>query len=80
MNRRDLLKLFGATPLAPMLPMVKGIEVARVASEDVIVLKAAVPISQETAGRLKAHLDQVFPGVKAIVLDSDLDMKIVRKE
>lgn len=73
MNRRDALKLLTA------LPMVKSIEVANVAPNDVIVVESDDYISDHGRDNIRRSIELVWPNRKIVVFDKGLRMRIVRE-
>jgi len=73
MNRREALKLLSA------LPMVKSIEVANVAPNDVIVFQASERLSDFAKKNIKEAAAQIWANRKIVVLDSGLTMRIARE-
>lgn len=85
MNRREFVALVPAFPVAAVTasltlrqdghePIELGVQVLTLQPGDTLVLQAAVPISQDTAARLQAWIEQKFPDTKAIVLDHGLTL------
>lgn len=71
MNRRDAIAALVA------LPEVARISVTAVKATDVIVVESNRPVSSEAAARIKATLEQVWPGQKIVVLNESLKLKVV---
>jgi anti-anti-sigma regulatory factor len=60
------------------MPIVQSIERLDLKPDDVLVIKCAGRITQENAEAIKAQMEKIFPGRKTLVLDSDLDLKVLR--
>lgn len=73
MNRRDAIKA-----LMVGLPATATVSSAKVEPDDVIVVECDDYISHETAERIKAHVQSVWPGRKAVVLGQGLHLKIAK--
>lgn len=76
MNRRELLKAFAGVSA---LPMVKNVEALRLSPQDVLVITCNRDLSEDEHDSLRATLRNLFPYQKVLVLDSGLDVKVVRQ-
>ena len=75
-ERRGFLKsLFGG---AVALPAVKTIETLRLEPNDALVLTCEGAISSETAARLRAIVQEHFPGRQCLVLSEGLELKVIK--
>lgn len=72
MNRREAIAALTALPAAAVVTTVK------VEPNDVIVIECDSVMSQATADRIKAHVEQVWPGHKVLVLGDGLKLKIAK--
>lgn len=72
MNRREALAALMA------LPVTARLSVAEVKPTDVIVVECDELLSQAVAVRIRADLQQVWPGRKVVVCDRGLRIKIAR--
>ena len=73
MNRREALKLLSA------LPMIKSVEVANVAPNDVIVVECAGRVSMAQIAHIKQGMSQIWPNRKIVVLDGGLSIRVMRE-
>lgn len=77
MNRRDLLKAFAT---APALAAVKSVEILRPQPDDTIVITASFTLSEFDRAYIIDVAKEAFRHNRIVVLDSDMGIKIVRKE
>lgn len=71
MNRREALAALVA------LPEVARISTAPLKPSDVIVVECDEHISSNEAARIKAHVQQIWPGREVLVLGKSLRLKVV---
>lgn len=76
MNRRDLLKAFAGVSA---LPMVKNVEVLRLAPQDTIVITCDVELCEAEHDALAQTMRRLFSGQRMLVLDKGFDIKVVRR-
>jgi hypothetical protein len=72
MDRRDALKAFLALPAAATISR------AQLTPDDVIVIETHAVMSMERCETLAAHVRQIWPAQKVLVLQEGLTLKIVR--
>jgi len=73
MNRREAIAALVA------LPEVSRISVANPQPDDVVVVEYEGAMSQETAERIEAHLQRVWPGRQIVVLSDGLKLRFAGK-
>lgn len=73
MNRREAIAALVS------LPEITRISAAPVKPGDVIVVECDATMSDETAERIKAMLEQIWPAQRCIVLSDGLKLKVVAK-
>ncbi len=83
MNRRSFLKMSPALPVGAVTaslvlreegkePIELDISVLKVQAGDTLVLSCERPMSQDTAARIKAYVEHVWPELKALILQDGL--------
>lgn len=73
MNRREAIALLTS------IPVISSVSRAALKADDVLVVECDRLVSQDTAARIKAVLQQVWPGQKCVVLDGSLKLKVLSK-
>ncbi len=61
-------------------PEVQKVERLSLAPNDTLVLTCPGSLSQDTAVRLREHLEKEFPGIKVLILADGLEIKVIRSE
>lgn len=85
MDRRSFLKLSPALPVGAVTaslvlredgrePVTLDVSVLKTQPGDVLVLSTPNPISEEAARRIKAHVEHVWPELKAMVMGDGLKL------
>lgn len=70
MNRREAIAALTA------LPATARLSVAKVSPDEVIVLECDDHLMQETADRIRYHMQQIWPDRKVVVLDKGMRLKL----
>jgi len=61
-------------------PQIESIKVARLEPGDVLAFKCQQAVSKQVAASIMGHVRQLLPdGVKAVLLDSGMDIELLRK-
>lgn len=91
MSKRDVVRLSPAFPVADVSaslvlredgkePVEVGVSVLNVKAGDTLVLRSASPMPADRVEYIGKQIELIFPGVKAMVLDGDLELSGVLRQ
>ena len=78
MNRRNFLEGLTAGTVVAGIPPVQEVRMLKVTEHDAVVLRFKERLSHDAIVRIKISWNDMFPGIKAIVLDGDADISVLK--